>query len=318
MWASIINESSEAFGRYPQVFVIANERGVEIGFSLAIHERDYFNEDVKLRARSMLPSLYRKLPNPSDPRVVAVDAGLSVENFNIGIRHRDGMEQNFKSVSELIAHHKSQEAGFRGGGTIYRLFDAVSVQQAGFNVESSLRSTLQLFEPLMRSLTPQSHDVEFVRNQYQTDVAVTQVEEFAPEDDAAGKTYALRKLAQRLGQQKFRSALVEAYNGACAISGTTELSSLQAAHICPYDGKRTNHVTNGILLRADIHNLFDLGLVYIDPESHVVVVSPMVECPTYKAHAGKVAYLPKSNHLKPSKQNLQAQADRYRAMHEVS
>lgn len=49
LWASIINKGSEAFSRFPQVYVIASQRGVEIGFSVSIHEDDYFNQELKRR-----------------------------------------------------------------------------------------------------------------------------------------------------------------------------------------------------------------------------------------------------------------------------
>ncbi|EOB3111711.1 HNH endonuclease, partial [Yersinia enterocolitica] len=54
----------------------------------------------------------------------------------------------------------------------------------------------------------------------------------------------------------------------CAL---TEL--LEAAHIHPYKGAHTNVVSNGLLLRADIHTLFDLGLINIDPDSLNVCIS---------------------------------------------
>src|SRR5205823_2979542 len=67
--------------------------------------------------------------------------------------------------------------------------------------------------------------------------------------------------ASRQGQFAFRAALIEAYGGRCAMTGCDILEVLEAAHIVPYRGPSTNAVSNGLLLRADIHTLFDLGLI---------------------------------------------------------
>ncbi|WP_169719739.1 HNH endonuclease, partial [Novosphingobium acidiphilum] len=56
---------------------------------------------------------------------------------------------------------------------------------------------------------------------------------------------------------------MKAYDGKCAVTSCAIEPLLEAAHIHPYLGPKTNHVTNGMLLRADIHTLFDLGLLAI-------------------------------------------------------
>ncbi|MBL8923673.1 MAG: HNH endonuclease [Myxococcaceae bacterium] len=76
----------------------------------------------------------------------------------------------------------------------------------------------------------------------------------------------------RLGQGTFRVAVTAAYDGACAVSGEHSLPALDAAHIRPYSVEGGSHeVTNGLLLRADIHRLFDSGYVTITPELRFVV-----------------------------------------------
>ena len=57
------------------------------------------------------------------------------------------------------------------------------------------------------------------------------------------------------------------------------------------DSKNTNHVTNGILLRADIHTLFDLGLIGINQKYEVVVASSLQEA-DYDGYYGKIIRLP--------------------------
>lgn len=73
----------------------------------------------------------------------------------------------------------------------------------------------------------------------------------------------LKEITIRQGQGAFRSGLLTAYEGRCAITGTAVQQVLEAAHVTPYLGPETNHVSNGILLRSDLHTLWDRGLVYL-------------------------------------------------------
>jgi len=51
---------------------------------------------------------------------------------------------------------------------------------------------------------------------------------------------------------------------------------LEAAHIKPYRGKTDSHLENGLLLRADLHTLFDLNLIGVEPDTLTVRVHPWV------------------------------------------
>jgi len=79
----------------------------------------------------------------------------------------------------------------------------------------------------------------------------------------------------RLGQGGFRIRVTEAYNRRCAITGESTLIALEAAHIVPYAREQRHEVSNGLLLRADFHRLFDAGLVAVD-ETYCVRVSPRI------------------------------------------
>ncbi len=83
--------------------------------------------------------------------------------------------------------------------------------------------------------------------------------------------YALSEVRQ--GQGTFRVEVTDAYHRQCAVSREHSLPVLEAAHILPWADTHTNDVTNGILLRADIHKLFDTGYVTIDPDGYRFVVS---------------------------------------------
>jgi hypothetical protein len=80
----------------------------------------------------------------------------------------------------------------------------------------------------------------------------------------------------RRGQYKFREALLARYGRRCVVTGSSIVALLEAAHISPFRGEDDNHEENGLLLRADIHTLFDLNLLGIDPETLRVKLHPSI------------------------------------------
>lgn len=137
---------------------------------------------------------------------------------------------------------------------------------------------------------------------YQRQVAVIEAEpsEFDPKGQDDARARVLRQVVQRRGQQKFRKALIAAYSSRCAITGCPVLPLLEAAHITPYLGPDTNAITNGLLLRADIHTLWDLGLMAVEPTTKCVWVSPDVNDPTYAKLSGRSLTLPTHPAQQPS------------------
>lgn len=77
----------------------------------------------------------------------------------------------------------------------------------------------------------------------------------------------------RLHQGAFRVMLTDAYSRRCAISGEKALPVLEAAHIKPVSEGGENRLDNGLLLRSDIHTLFDRGYITVTPEKTVLVAS---------------------------------------------
>lgn len=123
--------------------------------------------------------------------------------------------------------------------------------------------------------------------------------EFSPKDAETEKEKVSRSVALRRGQPKFRKKLLSVYQNACAVTGTSFPPVLEAAHIVPYMGEKTNHVTNGILLRADIHTLFDLGLLGIN-QNYEVVISSSLKNTEYEDYNGRKLRLPSSSSERPS------------------
>lgn len=100
-------------------------------------------------------------------------------------------------------------------------------------------------------------------------------------------------LVQRQGGRAFRARLLEAYEGRCAVTGCDAIEALEAAHVVPYLGAHTDVLENGILLRADLHTLFDRMLLRIDPLSLRVGLVSALRQTTYAGLEGKVLHLPK-------------------------
>lgn len=75
----------------------------------------------------------------------------------------------------------------------------------------------------------------------------------------------------RLGQGAFRVLVTDAYQRRCAVTGERTLPVLEAAHIKPYALSGPHRIHNGILLRSDLHKLFDLGYVTVTPDLRLEV-----------------------------------------------
>jgi hypothetical protein len=91
----------------------------------------------------------------------------------------------------------------------------------------------------------------------------------------------MRQIKARRGQKEFREALRQRYGDHCMISGCTLLDVVEAAHIRPYRGPADNHPANGLLLRADLHTLFDLDLLGIEPSTLRVRLHPKARSAGY-------------------------------------
>lgn len=120
----------------------------------------------------------------------------------------------------------------------------------------------------------------------------------------------LRDITVRRGQSSFRSSLLALYEGACAVTGSTAEAVLEAAHIQPYRGEHTNDVRNGILLRSDIHTLFDLHLLAVDPQG-TIRVSSTLKGTEYWKHDGKALRVPKYPNTRPGKNLLKEHAKHF-------
>jgi hypothetical protein len=85
--------------------------------------------------------------------------------------------------------------------------------------------------------------------------------------DSDRREQVIRQIRERRGQKKFRDQLRLRYGDQCQLTGCKITELLEAAHIKDYRGTDDNEVRNGLLLRSDIHTLFDLRLIGIHPDT---------------------------------------------------
>jgi hypothetical protein len=111
-------------------------------------------------------------------------------------------------------------------------------------------------------------------------------------------------VVQREGQEKFRAELFQVYSGKCAVTQCDVPDVLEAAHIMRYSGIDSNHVQNGLLLRKDIHTLFDRMLLTIDASSMQILIAPELIGSCYEILSNQKIYLPEEIQYYPSIDSL--------------
>lgn len=132
--------------------------------------------------------------------------------------------------------------------------------------------------------------------------AISTVRSALGEPPRFGADYLIRA---RLGQGAFRVLVTEAYERRCAISGERTLPVLEASHIKPYANSGPHLVSNGLLLRADLHLLFDDGYLTLSDDLRVEVsgrIRAQFENGRdyYRFHGRPVAVVPKASHDRPA------------------
>lgn len=104
----------------------------------------------------------------------------------------------------------------------------------------------------------------------------------------------------RQGQSKFRNKLLENYSYKCAISECDVISTLEACHIYPYMGPLTNNLSNGIILRSDLHTLYDRKKICIDKNYKVILSDELLISDFYKIFNNKTINIPNNKNYVPN------------------
>jgi predicted restriction endonuclease len=110
-------------------------------------------------------------------------------------------------------------------------------------------------------------------------------------------------IAGRRGQRAFRQQLLRTYKQ-CLVTGCDAEAVLEAAHIQAYREEGTFDASNGLLLRADIHTLFDLGFIAIHTADMTVIIAEALKNTVYGALDGRPLHLPRGTEHVPDREAL--------------
>jgi putative restriction endonuclease len=142
------------------------------------------------------------------------------------------------------------------------------------------------------------------------DAGTTAIPDIAADADRYG---APALVAARLGQGTFRARIIDAYERRCAVTGERTLPVLEAAHIKPYSLSGPHATENGLLLRSDLHTLFDRGYVTVTPGLELRVSRSIreefVNGRDYYALDGREVRQPIAPYPTPSKELLEWHGD---------
>lgn len=98
--------------------------------------------------------------------------------------------------------------------------------------------------------------------------------------------FAARAIRSRRGDRRLRAELLRGYGNRCALTGEAPIDLLEVAYIVPFPGGHLHSSDNALLLRADLHTLWDLNLIAIDPATKTARISPRLKGSQYEAIEG--------------------------------
>jgi putative restriction endonuclease len=114
---------------------------------------------------------------------------------------------------------------------------------------------------------------------------------------------------QRLGQGAFRILVTDVYERRCAITRERALPTLQAAHVVPVSKGGHHRVDNGLLMRSDVHTLFDGGYLTVTPDLTFRVSSKLKDDfddgETYREFDRKRIWVPGNTDERPNREFLE-------------
>jgi ribosomal protein L37AE/L43A len=142
------------------------------------------------------------------------------------------------------------------------------------------------------SLTPKSQhslqpvDIEAFLN-FTSQFSKLELARFRARDKEIKGGHKLRTVKTRIGQSAFRESLLNKFGPVCAFTGDNHPAGLEAAHLYSYSLLGTHHSNGGLLLRRDIHSLFDNGLIAFNVESKKLdLASDLLKISQYKPLQG--------------------------------
>jgi len=254
------------------------------GDLLLIRDRQHLIGLAEVRVITEKPATKTMLRCPICDKVDLKTRKMKMPRFRCSSGHEfDQPSERTVAVSAFTAHYEGSFIDVPDAVPIAALKAAAPRPSDQLSIEEidlgSLESMLVQSYPATRKLLAkfvQSTSIDDSESQPDREVATNESDRFSPSMSDTRQSI-LREIKARRGQRKFRDALLKRYGKRCMITGCELADVLEAAHIWPYRGEMDNHADNGLLLRADLHTLFDLDLVAIEPATLKVLLAPALK-----------------------------------------
>jgi len=277
MGANVIDER--------EIWIFGNPDKTELGFPDRIDLKKYISNGIFDSEQGR----YRYTSSKNADVIVVSRDGLAFGHFDISekVKPTDADRSAYPRVQFVYLVEKS---------TLYEkpiLLSELSIKLGQWGK----RITEEQFEEI-KSLAGQV--TEFVRGTTLPD-SVLELERI------------LREVRQRLGQSEFRATLLDAYAGRCSISNCDVVDALEAAHIEPHCIVESSEPQNGLLLRADIHTLFDRHLIGIHPETLKVEIASCLQGSSYDYLSGVTIRVPAKIEFRPQTAALEKRWEWFQA-----
>jgi HNH endonuclease len=236
---------------------------------------------------------------------MAKSARMTREQINRGFL-AIGSPDVEKAISEF--HRMKRDAFLRKIGSrmpskswFVRGCDAKSIAARAFHIATGRRIHTTDFNTrdVVRYFGDQGLGYKLSPSRDLTRAAHLRIDEFDPSKLKDERKRIKKELVQREGQPSFRKKLLRTY-GKCAVTKVHLEHVLHAAHIIQHLGPATNKIQNGMILRADIHALYDKGLIAID-DGYVVRVHRSLSGTPYWRYHGRSIHLPEMVSHRPDR-----------------
>jgi hypothetical protein len=211
----------------------------------------------------------------------------SLQENDLGIRSRSSVEHRFMNISavSLALEHEIVQ-GFQPLGNVGKTN----------------------WKRIQSRLETHGFGIDDIEASIEEEMAVLMQSGLEGFEASRMKERAWQKVTQRSGQSRFRTMLLDAYDNRCAVTRLNEPVVLEAAHIEPYSGAASNVAQNGLILKSDIHKLFDRGLLVIQPDL-TTMLAPSLQNGSYAIHEGQRIHVPEREAFKPSPRLLEIHMD---------
>ena len=198
-------------------------------------------------------------------------AGISPESSDFTVKAAIECGRLVSSISTKMSNYKFLDKRVEGGLENGAKIDKITWAEYYLPAQRIID-----MQRLRLDIANESKDYEFTF--VVEDASEPAIDENIPNDDDTRQAYARRV---RKGQSRFRKALQNLYGSRCAFTGTFEETVLEACHIISHAKTGDNSLDNGLLLRSDIHVLFDENLITLGNDGLRILVHKDVTAPEY-------------------------------------